>query len=501
MSLPAPTRHDTKATQDIKMTYLSEDFLLHSTAARDLFHGFAEPAPILDYHSHLSPQAIAEDATFSTITKLWLGEDHYKWRAMRANGIDEQYITGKAGDREKFDMWARTVSRACCNPLYDWAHLELKRYFGITDLLSPDTASDIFAACNERLRDPAFSARNLLRKMNVKTVCTTDDPVDDLRFHRQLRRDGFEISVFPSFRPEKLLKIDNPDLFSRYCDQLSLVSGTAIASFSDLLDTVDKRHSYFHDHGCRSADIAMETVCAEQFTAPEIDVIFRLARSGKTVTPDQRAKFVSALLLELGRMNHRRGWVQQFHLGVFRNPRSRLFSSIGPDAGADCIGDFSQGRKLTAFLDALDRDNQLSKTILYNINPRDNDLFACIAGSFQDGSVPGKIQYGPAWWFADGNHGIVLNIRTLCTTGLLSRHIGMTTDSRSLLSFVRHEYFRRILCNLLGSDMENGDIPGDVSMIGALVRDICFNNARDYFGFQSPPLQTSKEKHEYELAR
>jgi len=484
------------------MTYLSDDFLLHSKRARDLFHGYAEPMPILDYHSHLSPRAIAEDATFPTITKLWLGEDHYKWRAMRAEGIEETYITGKAGDREKFEMWARTVSRACGSPVYDWAHLELKRYFGIADLLSPKTAPDIFAKCNERLQDPGFSARNLLRKMNVKTVCTTDDPVDDLRFHRQLRTEGFEISVLPSFRPEKLLKIDNTDPFNRYCDQLSSVSGITIASFADFLDAVDKRHAYFHEQGCRSADIALETVpSAEQFSSSEIDTIFSQVRGGKTVSGDQRDKFVSALLLELCRMNHRRGWVQQFHLGVLRNPRTRLFSSVGPDAGVDCIGDFSQGRPLTRFLDALDRDDHLSKTILYNINPRDNDLFACIAGSFSDGSFPGKIQYGPAWWFADGYHGIVQNIRTLCTTGLLNRHIGMTTDSRSLLSFVRHEYFRRILCNILGNDVENGDIPGDMTMIGALVSDICFDNARNYFGFDFPPFQAPKEKHDFAMVR
>jgi glucuronate isomerase len=467
--------------------YLTEDFLLHSKTARTLYHDFAESMPIFDYHCHLSPQSIAEDATFETITKLWLNEDHYKWRAMRANGIDERYITGSAPDREKFGMWAQTVSRAYGNPLFEWTHLELKRYFGISDLFSPETAVDIFAACNERLKDHGFSARNLLRKMNVRTVCTTDDPVDDLRFHAKLRTEKFEISVFPTFRPEKLLKIDTPDLFNRYCDQLSVAAGRDILSFADFLDAVDKRHSFFHEMGCRSADIALETApSAEQFSASEIDAIFALVRSGKTASDGQRAKFVSALLLELGRMNHRRGWVQQFHLGVVRNPRSRLFSSIGPDAGGDCIGDFSQERPLCRFLDALDRDNQLTKTILYNINPRDNDLFACIAGSFQDGSVPGKIQYGPAWWFADGNHGIVLNIRTLCTTGLLSRHIGMTTDSRSFLSFVRHEYFRRILCNMLGEDIENGDLPGDVAAIGALVRDVCFDNARNYFGFESP---------------
>jgi glucuronate isomerase len=476
------------------MTYLSEDFLLHTKTARELYHGYAEPAPILDYHSHLSSQAIAEDAAFPTITRLWLGEDHYKWRAMRANGVDEYYVTGKASDKEKFDRWAETVSHAYNNPLFDWTHLELKRYFGISSLLSPETATDIYAECYEKLQDPAFSARNLLRKMNIMTVCTTDDPVDDLRFHKQLRKDRFEITVLPSFRPEKLLGIDKPDAFNRYCDTLSQASGTSIASFSDLLGALDKRHLYFHEQGCRCADIALETVCAEQFTASEIDAIFASVRSGSVVNELQRTKFVSALLLELGKMNHGRGWVQQLHLGVVRNPRSRLFATVGPDAGSDCIGDFSQGRPLCRYLDSLDRDRQLTKTILYNINPRDNDLFSCIAGSFQDGSFPGKIQYGPAWWFADGNHGIALNIRALCTSGLLSRFIGMTTDSRSLLSFVRHEYFRRILCNLLGDDIEKGDLPGDPAVMGALVRDVCFDNAQKYFGFESLIHQAPKGK-------
>jgi glucuronate isomerase len=498
---PVRIPHNMGTVENKNMAYLSEDFLLHSKTARALYHEFAETAPIFDYHNHLSVQAIAVDATFPTITALWLGEDHYKWRAMRANGVDEYYITGKASDKEKFIAWADTVSRAQLNPIFDWTHLELKRYFGIADLLSPETAADIYTACNEKLQDPSFSARNLLRKMNIRTVCTTDDPVDDLRFHKQLREERFEITVLPSFRPEKLLKIDNPDCFNRYCEQLSQISAVAIASFGDLLEAIDKRHAYFHEQGCRSADLAMDVAGDEQFSASEIDAIFGSVRSGKRASEEHRAKFVSALLLELGRMNHRRGWVQQFHLGVIRNPRSRLFSNIGPDAGGDCIGDFSQGRPLCRYLDALDRDNQLTKTILYNINPRDNDLFACIAGSFQDGSCPGKIQYGPAWWFADGNHGIVLNIRTLCTNGLLSRFIGMTTDSRSLLSFVRHEYFRRILCNLLGDDIENGDLPGDIASMGALVRDICFDNARNYFGFEDPFHQEPKEKHECAMVR
>jgi glucuronate isomerase len=420
---------------------------------------------------------------------------------MRANGIDEHYITGKATDREKFGMWAETVSRARYNPVFDWTHLELKRYFGIDDLFSPETATDIYAACNEKLQDAAFSARNLLRKRNIKVVCTTDDPTDDLRFHQQLQNEGFEILVLPSFRPEKVLTIDNPTCFNGYCEKLSQATGMTIASFDDLVEALDKRHVYFHEQGCRSADHAVETISVEQFSTTELNAIVARIRSGREVSDGQRAQYRAAILLELARMNHRRGWVQQFHLGVQRNPRSRLFSSIGPDAGGDCIGDVSLGQPLCRYLDALDRDNQLTKTILYNSNPRDNDLFACIAGSFQDGTVPGKIQYGPAWWFADSRDGVSRQLATLSTMGLLSRFIGMTTDSRSLLSFVRHEYFRRILCNQLGNDIENGDVPGDVAMMGALVGDICFDNARNYFGFESPFHSAQKEKHECALVR
>jgi glucuronate isomerase len=375
------------------MGYTGDEFLLPTKWAQVLYHEYAESMPILDYHCHLSPRIIAEDAVFRSITQLWLEGDHYKWRAMRANGIDEKYITGPADDVEKFEKWAATVPYALRNPLYDWVHLELKRYFGITDkLLSGATAAEIYAACNERVSDRSSSARNLLKRMNVKAVCTTDDPADDLCYHTQLVQQKFEILVLPTFRPDKALAVHDPAAYNRYLDTLSNASGIAISSLGHLLEALDKRHAYFHDHGCRSADHAMETVPAEKFTAQEAETAFAAVRSGKPLDDARAAKLRSALLLELCRMNHRRGWAQQLHLGVLRNAGSRLFARLGPDVGADCIGDFQQAIPLCRFLDTLDAAGQLTKTILYNINPGDNEAFASIANTFQDGPVPGKLQ-------------------------------------------------------------------------------------------------------------
>jgi glucuronate isomerase len=466
------------------MSYLSEDFLLHGKTAQRLYHEFAEPEPILDYHCHLSPQCIAEDAAFGTITQLWIDGDHYKWRAMRSNGIDENFITGNASDEEKFSMWAKTVPFTVRNPLYDWAHLELKRYFEISGkLLSPETASEIYAVCNERLTDKLFSARNLLVRMKVNIICTTDDPVDDLKYHEQLKRETNSLIMLPTFRPDKAMAIEDPSAYNRYIDDLSRVSGISITSFSHLLDALDKRHSFFHEHGCRSSDHAIETLCTEYASLREINMIFSSVRGGKVPDQGQIIKFKTTLLLELSRMNHRRGWVQQFHFGVIHNVRNRVFTRLGPNAGVDCIGDFPLSRPLGCFLDALDINDQLTKTILFNINPGDNELMVCMAGTFQDGSVPGKIQVGPAWWFLDQKNGIAQHIDALSSLGLLSRFIGMTSDSRSFLSFPRHEYFRRILCGILGKEMEKGDIPGDIELIGSIIRDICYSNAKKYFGY------------------
>ena len=464
------------------MTYLSEHFLLHSKAAQILFHDYAEAVPIFDYHNHLSPRLIAEDAYFDSITRLWLGGDHYKWRAMRSNGVEEKYITGAGSDEEKFSRWAQTLPRALRNPLYDWTHLELKRYFGIDQLLSGETAGAIFARCNEQLKEKSFSVRTLLKRMNVTVLCTTDDPVNDLSYHLQLKKENFEIPVRPTFRPDKAMAIEDPVAYNRYIEALENVSGISITSFDALLEALDIRHAFFHENGCRSSDHAFETLTEQNAAPAEINAIFSGARSGKAPSGGQASKFKAALLLELCRMNHKRGWAQQLHFGVIRNARTRIFKSLGPDTGVDCIGDFPFARPLCAFLDALDATGQLTKTILFNIHPADNEMLVSIAGAFQDGTVAGKVQLGPAWWFLDQKDCMVRHLEALSGLGLLSRFVGMTTDSRSFLSFPRHEYFRRILCGVLGRDMENGDIPRDFGLMGGIVRDICFSNAKNYFG-------------------
>jgi glucuronate isomerase len=466
------------------MTYLSEDFLLHSKPAQRLFHDYAEKMPILDYHCHLSPKMIAEDVSFNTITEAWLSGDHYKWRAMRANGIDEKYITGNATDKEKFDAWARTVPFTVRNPLYDWAHLELKRYFGIKEkLLSGATSSAIFASCNEQITDKSFSAKNLLRRSGVKVVCTTDDPVDDLSYHEKMKQDGFDITVLPTFRPDKAMAVENPVAFNAYIDELARISQKEINSVDDLLSALDARHEYFHQHGCRCADHALETMTADYGSPADISRIFSSVRSGAIIGEPAVSKFKIALLIELCKMNHRRGWVQQIHVGVIRNIRTRLLKSVGPESGIDCIGDFGFGRPLCRFFDTLDSSNQLTKTILFNIHPKDNEQFVTIAQAFQDGTAPGKIQLGPAWWFLDQKQGMTEHVNALSNFGLLARFVGMITDSRSLLSYPRHEYFRRILCTILGEEMQRGDIPGEMDLIGKMVGDICYANAKNYFGY------------------
>ena len=463
--------------------YLSEDFLLHSKSARGLYHDFAKSMPIIDYHCHLSPRDIADDAMFQTMTDVWLKGDHYKWRAMRTNGVDEESITGSAPDAEKFMKWARTLPYALRNPLYDWVHLELRRYFGVAELLCEETAGSIYAACNERLRDKSFSARNLLTRMNVKVVCTTDDPVDDLSCHDRLRSEGFSITVLPTFRPDKAMAIDDPVSYNRYIDSLSRASGLEISSFATLLEALDKRHLYFNGRGCRSSDHAIESLSAEYASATELEAMFSRVRGGKPLGGDQALTFKASLLLELCRMNHARGWVQQIHMGVIRNVRSAIYKKLGPDTGVDCIGDVAFAKPLAVFLDALDSTKQLTKTILFNINPGDNEPLAVLAGAFQEGPVQGKIQLGPAWWFLDQKNGMTRHLDALSGLGLLSRFVGMTTDSRSLLSFPRHEYFRRILCDVLGEEIENGDIPGDMALVGPMVQDMCYTNAKNYFGY------------------
>jgi glucuronate isomerase len=465
------------------MAYLSENFLLHNKTAVALYHDYAAKMPILDYHCHLSPQQIAQDTLFANLTEIWLKGDHYKWRAMRTNGVDENSITGNATDEEKFKQWAKTLHRAIRNPLYDWAHLELRRYFGIETLLSEATASAIYAQCNEKLTDMAFSPRNLLKRMNVKTVCTTDDPIDDLRWHKQLKQENCGITVLPTWRPDKATAIDDPEAYNRYCAALEKASGITVTSLDTMLQALDKRHNFFHEQGCRSSDHGFESLTSEICTHQEAAALFAAVRQGKAVSPDDSARFKTTVLLELCAMNHRRGWAQQLHFGVIRNARSALFKRLGPDMGIDCIGDSLQARQICLFLDKLDSAGRLTKTILFNAYPGQNEMLVSIMGAFQDGSVPGKLQLGPAWWFLDQKDGMTRQIEALSGLGLLSRFIGMTTDSRSLLSFPRHEYFRRLLCTVLGSEMEQGDLPDDQEYIGKIASDICYSNAEKYFGY------------------
>jgi len=462
--------------------FMSEDFLLQTKTARTLYHEHAKKMPIYDYHCHLPAEKIAADHQFDNITQAWLYGDHYKWRAMRANGIPEKYITGNAGDYEKFEKWAQTVPYTLRNPLYHWTHLELKRYFDIGDkLLNPGTAKEIYETCTEMLRTPQFSVRNLMRKMNVKLVCTTEGPLDSLEHHRKIRQDGFEIKVHTAFRPDKAMAVEDLPALNAWIDKLKGICDTEITNFASYIEALRNRHYYFHENGCRLSDHGLETAYAEDYIETEIKKIFGKIRSGKKLDALERLKFKSAMMVEFALMDYESGWVMQLHLGALRNTSTRMLKTVGPDTGFDSIGDLEMARPLAKFLDALDKNKELPKTILYNLNPRDNELIATMVGNFQDGSAPGKLQYGSAWWFLDQKDGMEKQITTLSNMGLLSRFVGMLTDSRSFLSYPRHEYFRRILCNILGSDVEAGLLPTDMALLGKMVEDICFNNAREYF--------------------
>ncbi|MDD4754750.1 MAG: glucuronate isomerase [Prolixibacteraceae bacterium] len=465
--------------------FMDEDFLLQSPTSKKLYHEHAEKMPIFDYHCHIPPRDIAENTQFENITRIWLYGDHYKWRAMRANGVDESFITGDAPDWEKFEKWAETVPQTIRNPLYHWTHLELKRFFGIDKLLSPATSREIWDECNEKLQSPEYSVRNLILKANVHTICTTDDPVDSLEFHKSIKNSGFGVHVLPAWRPDKAMAADNTESFNKYVDKLADASGIKIDAFGSFMEALDARHRYFHENGCRLSDHGIETALAEDYTLEEVSSIFVKIRNGIELSDNEILKFKSCMLYEFGVMDHSRGWVQQFHLGALRNNNTRLFNRLGPDTGFDSIGDFEIAKPLSKFLDRLDMNDQLAKTIIYNLNPRDNELIATMAGNFQDGSLPGKMQYGSAWWFLDQKDGMEKQINSLSNLGLLSRFVGMLTDSRSFLSYARHEYFRRTLCNLLGNDVENGEIPYDMELLGQMVENICFNNARNFFNFEN----------------
>lgn len=464
--------------------FLSEDFLLQSEPARILYHEYAAGMPIYDYHCHLPPEQIAEDKRFENLTQVWLYGDHYKWRAMRTNGVDEKYITGDTSDYEKFEKWAQTVPYCVGNPLYHWTHLELKRYFGVEKLLSGETAEEIYNKCSEMLNMPEYSVRNLMRKMNVKAVCTTEDPLDSLEYHKKIRQDGFEIAVHTCWRPDKAMAVEDVKGLNKWIDSLAKLTNIEIGSFKTYLEAIAKRHELFHKMGCRLSDHGIETAYAEDYTSSQVEEIFRKIRAGSDIDPAEQLRFKSAIMYELAVMDCQKGWVQQLHIGALRNNNTRLLRTLGPDTGFDSILDIEIARPLARFLDKLDTDNKLAKTILYNLNPRDNELMATMIGNFQDGSVPGKLQYGSAWWFLDNKDGMESQMRALCNMGLLSRFVGMVTDSRSFLSYPRHEYFRRTLCNLVGRDVGNGELPNDMKWLGRIVQDICYNNARNYFPMQ-----------------
>lgn len=465
--------------------FINEDFLLQNDVAKALYHDHSSGLPIIDYHCHLSPEAIANDRRFEDLGQLWLEGDHYKWRAMRANGVDEKFITGKETSfRQKYDRWAETVPFTMRNPLYAWTHLELKRVFGVSRILKPETAAEIWEECSELLRQPEYSARGLMKKFNVETVCTTDDPVDSLEHHKAIREDGFEIKVLPAWRPDKAMAVEDPGKFSDYIARLSEVSDTEIKNFTTLLEALRKRHDFFGGEGCRLSDHGIEQFYADDYTDSEIDTILRKTLSGTRLSPPEISKFKSAMLYELALMDAEKGWTQQFHYGAIRNNNSRMFARLGPDTGYDSMGDFTVAKDLARLLDRLDAGGNLTKTILYNLNPRDNELIASMTGNFQDGTFPGKIQFGAGWWFLDQETGMINQLNALSLMGLLSRFVGMLTDSRSFISYPRHEYFRRILCNMLGEDVIKGKIPeSELDTVEKMVEDISYNNARDFFGF------------------
>lgn len=464
--------------------FIHDDFLLETDVARDLFHRCASELPIIDYHCHLPVEQIAADHRFRSITEIWLDGDHYKWRAMRTNGVPERFCTGDASDFEKFEAWARTVPRTLRNPLYHWTHMELRRPFGIDELLSEKNARSVFDRCNEQLARPDASAQGLLRRFRVAVVCTTDDPADTLEHHAALSlRQDPDTRVFPTWRPDRALTVEDPAAWNAWVGRLEAAAGLAISSFARLMEALERRHAAFHELGCRASDHGIEQVYAEPCSDAEAERVFATVRRGEAPEPAAALRLRSALLHHLALLDHARGWAQQFHLGALRNNNTRLRRLLGPDTGFDSIGDFEMARPLSRFLDRLDETNQLARTILYNLNPRDNELFASMIGNFQDGSIPGKLQYGAAWWFLDQWDGMTAQMQALSNMGLLSCFIGMITDSRSFLSYSRHEYFRRLLCNLLGNDVGAGRIPDDRELLGRMVRDVAFFNARDYFGF------------------
>ena len=465
--------------------FLDDNFLLQSNIAEELYHNYAKDLPIIDYHNHLPPDQVAENKTFTDLTAIWLDGDHYKWRAMRANGISEEFITGGANNREKFRQWAATVPYTVRNPLYHWTHLELQRYFGIHDQLREENADLVYDQATAALHQPEMAVHGLLQGMKVEIICTTDDPIDDLSHHRAYSEKPANFQMFPAFRPDKAMHTENPEGFNAYVDKLERRADTEIRNFNQYLDALKSRHDYFAAHGCCISDHGLSHLEAASYTERDIEKIFEKVRNGTSLSPQETSQFKSAMLVYFAQWDHQKGWVQQFHVGAFRNTNSRAMHQLGPDTGFDSIGDFRQGQSLLQFLDRMATDDQLAKTIIYNLNPSDNDLFAAMAGNYNDGKIAGKIQFGSAWWFNDQKDGMSKQINSLSNIGLISRFVGMLTDSRSFLSFPRHEYFRRLLCNIFAEDIRHGELPHDIAWIGKVIQDICYYNAKGYFPFSS----------------
>jgi glucuronate isomerase len=475
-------------------TFMGRDFLLRSEAAKRLFHDYAKDMPIIDFHSHLPPNQVADDTRFENISKIWLGGDHYKWRAMRFNGISEEFITGKQSDYDRFFSWAKTVPCTIGNPLYHWTHLELQRYFGIDTILNEKSAKQIWEKCNAVIATPEFSVRNLLKRMKVRALCTTDDPIDDLAHHKRYASEvasgkagSDAVIMVPCMRPDKAVACDIPSVWNEYITRLEEVSGVKISKFNDLVKALDKRHRDFHDLGCRLSDHALEKPFAAEAKESDLDAWTAKLRKGEALSEGDAVAFKTAILVAFGRMNAERGWTMQLHMGAIRNLNSRMFSKLGPDTGYDAVADEPIAKPLAKFLDMMERDSALPNMILYTLNPGWNEAICTIMGCFQDGIVPGKIQFGSGWWFNDQLDGMLRQITSLSTLGLLSRFVGMLTDSRSFLSFPRHEYFRRLLCNIIGGWVEGGEAPEDYDLLGGMVRDICYNNA--YNAFKIPGIK------------
>jgi glucuronate isomerase len=465
-------------------SFIHDDFLLTNDYARELYHESAEHMPIIDYHCHLIPKMIADNYQFQDLTEVWLGGDHYKWRAMRGNGVSEDFITGSRSSYEKFEKWAETVPYTMRNPLYHWTHLELARIFGVNELLNPQTARAIYEECSAKLQTEEFRGQALMKRFDVRVVCTTDDPADSLEYHQQIKENPFGVKVLPTWRPDKAMVVEKPQQYIEYIEKLAAAANMPINNYQDLLDALRKRQQFFHEMGCRISDHGLENFYAEDFEMEEIDRIFRNTLKGIAPSQQEVLKFKSAILLDFARMDHEMGWAQQFHIGAIRDNNTRMFNILGPDTGYDAIHDLSCAAAGHKFLNKLALEDKLTKTILYNLNPKDNEVLATMAYTFNDGTCPGKMQLGSGWWFLDQEDGMRKQMNALSALGLLSRFVGMLTDSRSFLSYPRHEYFRRILCNLIGEDIAAGKLPAsEMAFLHQMVKDISYNNAEKYFGF------------------